>query len=114
MLALVTIPPMPDRDITLLLQSLGKDNGRASSELLSLLYGELRRLAGSRMLFLDIHVPATASDLERIFEQGVCIRLLVGWSRFCASSVQGAVPMKKPTSILEILPVPNTPRLQGT
>lgn len=40
---------MPDSDITLLLQSLGKDDGRASNELLPLLYGELRRLAGARM-----------------------------------------------------------------
>lgn len=40
---------MPDPDITLLLQSLGKDDGHASSELLPLLYGELRRLAGARM-----------------------------------------------------------------
>ena len=40
---------MPDCDVTLLLQSLGKDDGRASNELLPLLYGELRRLAGARM-----------------------------------------------------------------
>jgi RNA polymerase sigma factor (TIGR02999 family) len=40
---------MPDPDITLLLQSLGKDDGQASSELLPLLYGELRRLAAARM-----------------------------------------------------------------
>lgn len=45
----VTLPAMADCDITLLLQSLGKDDGRASNELLPLLYSELRRLAGSRM-----------------------------------------------------------------
>ena len=45
----IALPAMPDHDITLLLQSLGKDDGRASSELLPLLYAELRRLAGARM-----------------------------------------------------------------
>ena len=40
---------MPDNDVTLLLQSLGKDDGRASSELLPLVYEELRRLAAARM-----------------------------------------------------------------
>jgi RNA polymerase sigma factor (TIGR02999 family) len=40
---------MPDNDVTLLLQTLGKDDDRASSELLPLVYEELRRLAGARM-----------------------------------------------------------------
>ena len=40
---------MPDNDVTLLLQSLGNDDNRASSELLPLVYGELRRLAAARM-----------------------------------------------------------------
>ncbi len=40
---------MLEPDVTLLLQFLGKDDGRASNELLPLLYAELRRLAGARM-----------------------------------------------------------------
>lgn len=40
---------MPDNDLTMLLQSLGKDDGHASSELLPLVYEELRRLAAARM-----------------------------------------------------------------
>ena len=40
---------MPDNDLTLLLQSLGQDDGRASGELLPLVYEDLRRLAAARM-----------------------------------------------------------------
>jgi RNA polymerase sigma factor (TIGR02999 family) len=40
---------MADNDLTVLLQSLGKGDSRASGELLPLVYEELRRLAGARM-----------------------------------------------------------------
>ena len=40
---------MPGNDLTILLQTLGTDDDRASSELLPLVYDELRRLAGARM-----------------------------------------------------------------
>jgi RNA polymerase sigma factor (TIGR02999 family) len=40
---------MLDKDVTVLLQNLGTDVSRASSELLPLVYSELRRLAGARM-----------------------------------------------------------------
>jgi RNA polymerase sigma factor (TIGR02999 family) len=40
---------MTDHNVTVLLQSLGQGDGHASGELLPLVYGELRRLAGARM-----------------------------------------------------------------
>jgi RNA polymerase sigma factor (TIGR02999 family) len=40
---------MPDKNLTILLQNLGRDDGRASNELLPLVYEELRRLAAARM-----------------------------------------------------------------
>lgn len=40
---------MPNNDVTLLLQTLGKDNGCDANDLLPLVYQELRRIAATRM-----------------------------------------------------------------
>ena len=46
---LVTMPPCPPDDVTLLLESVGRGDAIAGAELLALVYEELRRLAASRM-----------------------------------------------------------------
>jgi RNA polymerase sigma factor (TIGR02999 family) len=41
--------PMPDADVTRILQAIDAGSAKAASELLPLVYGELRKLAGQRM-----------------------------------------------------------------